>query len=87
MLLGRDGEGASLLMHAAQRGETDVFRSVLDFLADKLTPNEARPSFFFLNQFFFVVVIHIAFSFGLEVLFIYYTMYTLLSRRYEERSF
>lgn len=40
-LVGRDGEGASLLMHAAQRGETEVFRVVLDFLADKLSPQEA----------------------------------------------
>lgn len=42
LLVERDGEGASLLMHAAQRGETDVFRSVLDFLAAKLTPTEVR---------------------------------------------
>lgn len=40
-LIGRDGEGASLLMHAAQRGETEVFRVVLDFLAEKLTTQEA----------------------------------------------
>ena len=40
LLIERDGDGASLLMHAAQRGETDVFRSVLDFLAAKLTPTE-----------------------------------------------
>lgn len=40
-LIGRDGEGASLLMHAAQRGETEVFRVVLDFLGDKLTHQEA----------------------------------------------
>lgn len=44
-LVGRDREGASLLMHAAQRGETEVFRVVLDFLAEKLTPQEASFDF------------------------------------------
>lgn len=44
-LVGRDGEGASLLMHAAQRGETEVFRVVLDFLAEKLSPQEASLDF------------------------------------------
>ena len=39
-LMGRDGEGASLLMHAAQRGETEVFGVVLEFLAEKLSPQE-----------------------------------------------
>lgn len=43
-LMGRDGEGASLLMHAAQRGETEVFRVVLEFLAEKLSPQEASSS-------------------------------------------
>lgn len=28
-------------MHAAQRGETEVFRVVLEFLAEKLSPQEA----------------------------------------------
>lgn len=40
-LVSRDGEGVSLLMHAAQRGETEVFRVVLDILAEKLTEQEA----------------------------------------------
>ncbi|CAM9439983.1 unnamed protein product [Pylaiella littoralis] len=44
-LIGRDGEGASLLMHAAQRGETEVFRVVLDFLGDKLTHQEVLAEF------------------------------------------
>lgn len=39
-LIGRDGEGGSLLMHAAQRGETAVFGAVLDFLSEKLTVEE-----------------------------------------------
>lgn len=37
----RDREGASLLMHAALRGDAKVFRAVLDFLSEKLFPNEA----------------------------------------------
>lgn len=44
-LVGRDVEGASLLMHAAQRGETEVFRVVLEFLAEKLSPQEVSEVF------------------------------------------
>lgn len=39
-LLGRDGEGASLLMHAAQRGDTHVFCAVLEFLSKRLSSGE-----------------------------------------------
>ncbi|CAM9202542.1 unnamed protein product, partial [Hapterophycus canaliculatus] len=42
-LMGRDGEGVSLLSHAAQRGETEVFRVVLEFLGEKLSAKEASP--------------------------------------------
>ncbi|CAM9386280.1 unnamed protein product [Scytosiphon promiscuus] len=44
-LMGRDGEGVSLLSHAAQRGETEVFRVVLEFLGDKLTVEEVLAEF------------------------------------------
>lgn len=39
-LVGRDSDGASLLMHAAQRGETAVFAAVLNFLSEKLAATE-----------------------------------------------
>ncbi|CAM9272457.1 unnamed protein product, partial [Ectocarpus fasciculatus] len=44
-LISRDGEGVSLLMHAAQRGETEVFRVVLDILAEKLSEQEVLEEF------------------------------------------